>query len=55
MPRLRNQHGVVVSVSAETAARLGSEWQPVTAAKRQAAADAKPAESPQQSKSRPSR
>lgn len=30
MPRLRNtQSGAVVSVSAETAARLGAEWQPV--------------------------
>ena len=30
MPRLRNsQTGAVVSVSDETAARLGSEWEPV--------------------------
>lgn len=30
MPRLRSIHsGAVVSVSAETAARLGDEWQPV--------------------------
>jgi len=29
MPRLRNvQSGAVVSVSDETAARLGSEWEP---------------------------
>jgi hypothetical protein len=29
MPRLRNvQSGAVVSVSDETAARLGAEWQP---------------------------
>ena len=31
MPRLRNvQSGAVVSTSEATAARLGSEWQPVT-------------------------
>lgn len=27
MPRLRNSRGVVVSVSAETATLLGSQWQ----------------------------
>lgn len=47
MPRLRNtKTGAVVSTSAETAARLGSEWEPAdkvspakkTAAKKAAAA-----------------
>lgn len=34
MPRLRNvQSGAVVSCSDETAARLGSDWQPVEESK----------------------
>lgn len=32
MPRLRNSAGVVVSVSEETAASLGSEWAPADTA-----------------------
>ena len=31
MPRLCNRQGVVVSVSPETAARLGSDWRPIGA------------------------
>lgn len=35
MPRLRNtKSGAVVSVSAETAGRLGGEWEPVESAKK---------------------
>lgn len=39
MPRLRNIHsGAVVSVSSETAARLGGEWESVEKPAKKAAA-----------------
>ena len=45
MPRLRNIHtGAVVSVSDETAARLGSEWEPAEKPAPKALAKKAPAE-----------